>query len=907
MFLCTVATLPLLTFSPLSALAQVVQPTEWTGAVSNDWSDAANWSAGIPDNTLTAVITSVGPVNDPKIGSSVSADVVRIWIDQGNDLTVSDGGTLIVSDLISIGRSAQINDPSGALSVLAGGTVEANRIFLGDGINGGSTEVSGVGSTLTAHLADIGAGLNDVRFVVGGWGDGDLTVSDGGVVSAGGTGLLELGNNFLGRAATGTLKIGEGGLAGNINASEIRFNTATSSIVANFTDELILSSVISGSGSLYQEGSGKLTLTGMNTYTGGTDISSGATLQIGDGGTAGSISDNVHNDGTLIFNRSDDLTYAGEITGAGTAEFVQAGTGSLKLTGDSSAFAGSTVVQHGSLIVGDNFGAGRLGGDVSVLSGARLGGSGTIGASGSLVNIGSGATLAAGNSIGTLSVAGNLALDAGSLFEVEVNNGGNVAGVNNDTTSVAGDVTISSGSTVRVLAENRTDDGSTYAPNTSYTILSYSGTRSGTFNSTVDENFAFLDASLDYSANAVLLNLTRNDITFVDVSKTPNQSAVANALAAFDTTSDVYQRMMGLTEDEARTAYDGMSGEIHAAGQYMSFGSLNLFGSTLGSRTSVDRNRVAAPTGGSALGYVSTASAVSAATAAINAVDHTALAPVSSYWFSPIGGRGSVNGDGNGADFDWSAAGVATGYETVLPTDSGNLTVGFGMGYLASWSDSNARQSSSDSQGGYLGFYADWVNGPLTVSGQVAYGLSRVSTSRDINIGGLVTNAEADYWSHNFGLRLETSYALMLSEGLTVSPIATLSVAWSGHGGFNENGAGALSAQVSSDRNWRVDTGLGFEMAHQTILEDGGALKASGRVLWGHRVGSMASDATITLAGGGAPFQISAAEADRDRLLVGAGLAYNPSDRMTLSLDYAGEFGEATDNHSGKIGIKVAF
>ena len=62
--------------------------------------------------------------------------------------------------------------------------------------------------------------------------------------------------------------------------------------------------VISGTGSLVQLGSGALTLTGNNTYSGGTTISAG-TLQIGNGGTSGSITGNVTDNGTLAFDRSD--------------------------------------------------------------------------------------------------------------------------------------------------------------------------------------------------------------------------------------------------------------------------------------------------------------------------------------------------------------------------------------------------------------------------------------------------------------------------------------------------------------------------------------------------------------------------------------------------------------------------
>ena len=50
-------------------------------------------------------------------------------------------------------------------------------------------------------------------------------------------------------------------------------------------------------------------LSGANTYTGGTSIASGATLQMGDGGTGGTIVGNIADAGTLAFNYSSPTTF----------------------------------------------------------------------------------------------------------------------------------------------------------------------------------------------------------------------------------------------------------------------------------------------------------------------------------------------------------------------------------------------------------------------------------------------------------------------------------------------------------------------------------------------------------------------------------------------------------------------
>jgi fibronectin-binding autotransporter adhesin len=57
-------------------------------------------------------------------------------------------------------------------------------------------------------------------------------------------------------------------------------------------------------------------LSGDNTYTGGTTIS-GGTLQIGNGGTTGSIVGDVADRTNLTFNRSNDLVFVGNVTGVG--------------------------------------------------------------------------------------------------------------------------------------------------------------------------------------------------------------------------------------------------------------------------------------------------------------------------------------------------------------------------------------------------------------------------------------------------------------------------------------------------------------------------------------------------------------------------------------------------------------
>src|SRR5205807_473705 len=85
----------------------------------------------------------------------------------------------------------------------------------------------------------------------------------------------------------------------------------------------VFSGIISELGAVTKAGTGTFTLTGSNSYTGVTTVTSG-TLQIGNGGTTGSLgSGGVTDNSSLVFNRSDSLSVNNVIGGSGV--LVQAG------------------------------------------------------------------------------------------------------------------------------------------------------------------------------------------------------------------------------------------------------------------------------------------------------------------------------------------------------------------------------------------------------------------------------------------------------------------------------------------------------------------------------------------------------------------------------------------------------
>lgn len=299
---------------------------------------------------------------------------------------------------------------------------------IGTIVGGAGGAAGGGGSTAGASGAgvNLAAGFNvltNIGTITGGAGNGGAAgtgvIANGAVIVNGGTisgGLfsdgvtraaairfngtnntlqLVTGSNIIGNldvAAGAAAKIAAG-TAGLSLSNNITLGDATSRVTLDSTTtNLVVSGVISGAGSVGVTGSRTITLTGDNTYTGTTTITTG-TLQIGNGGTTGSVAGGIVNNGTLAFNRSDAVTYASTISGSGN--LVQAGAGTLTISG-TAGHAGTTTINAGTL---------------------ALSGAGSIAASSGVVNNGtfdiSGTT--SGASINALTGTGTVALGSRTL------------------------------------------------------------------------------------------------------------------------------------------------------------------------------------------------------------------------------------------------------------------------------------------------------------------------------------------------------------------------------------------------------------------------------------------------------------------------------------------------------------
>ncbi|MFH1496376.1 MAG: autotransporter-associated beta strand repeat-containing protein [Verrucomicrobiota bacterium] len=202
--------------------------------------------------------------------------------------------------------------------------------------------------------------------------------------------------------------------------------------------------IVAGTGSLIKSGAGTLTLSGANTYSGGTTVSAGTLL-----GTSASLQGDIVNHAALAFDQAATGTYAGVISGSGAV--TKSGAGNLTLSG-ANTFTGTAAVSAGTLTlsggsaladtaavsladaagatlaladsetIGSLSGGGSTGGDVSLGANTLTVGSGdyagAISGSGSLVKDTAGTLALSGANTyfgGTTVSAGTLQGDSASL------------------------------------------------------------------------------------------------------------------------------------------------------------------------------------------------------------------------------------------------------------------------------------------------------------------------------------------------------------------------------------------------------------------------------------------------------------------------------------------------------------
>ena len=284
-------------------------------------------NGGASDATLTLNLQTIGgpPSGD---ATSVFAGILQDGSSGKLGLTMTGNGTLTLS----------ADNTYTGLTTLSGGT-----LFIGTGGTTGSILGAG-GITNNAALVFNRSGAYGYSGNI--TGSGTTQITGGGALTLTGS-LGSTGGTTIN--ATNTLNVGNGGAGGSVSGDildngALKFNTNSTG--------LVVSGSITGAGTL-ENIAGVTILTGTNNFGSGSSTTiTGGTLQIGNGGTTGSITGNILDNGVLAFDRSDNSTFAGNISGSGLVLINMSSPTAVKTLSGSNNYGGGVTVAQGVLALG---------------------------------------------------------------------------------------------------------------------------------------------------------------------------------------------------------------------------------------------------------------------------------------------------------------------------------------------------------------------------------------------------------------------------------------------------------------------------------------------------------------------------------------------------------------------------
>jgi len=414
-------------------------------------------------------------LNDPNANRLTYADGANIGEIKGNGiLTLS--GTLNAGFNNSDTTLSGVISGTGNFSKRGTGTLTmtADNLYTGTtSINGGGALQLGDGGTSGSLTGPITIGNNNTLIYNRSDHASYSNIGGGGKVEVLGSGTLTLlgDHTNLSRAtATNGILVITRDDSGPLSIVDRITSNSETHLVKHGNWLNSYDGVISGSGSVLFDGGqkeSKFRLSKNQTYTGGTRIEKG-TLYLGVNNAGGWVEGDIINNGFVRFNRSDDKTFPGLISGTGGLEKHQ--TSTITLTADNT-YQGATSISGGTLRIDGSIASGN----VSVGGAGTLEGNGTIG--GAVTSAG---TISPGSSAGTLTVTNDVTITGDYLAEID--------GTNSDLLDVSGNLDISSATLdIDVLAGGATEQV--------YLIASY-GSLTGTFSSVQNLPAGF---QLDYA------------------------------------------------------------------------------------------------------------------------------------------------------------------------------------------------------------------------------------------------------------------------------------------------------------------------------------------------------------------------------------------------------------------------
>ncbi len=813
-------------------------------------------------------------VNFAGAGTSILSAATGTTLTLGSRLEFGGGntaqfGTATDTGTVVVGPGSFTISPTANIAV-GGGTLQAAT---------GETRLSSLTFTAASTTVNAGAVLDF---------NGTATSSSGGVQNLLGAGTVRLGSN-----ASSVLRIGSGNFAGGITGAG---GIDVTDVATTADGTLILSG------------------TGLNTYTGATNIQDGNTLRGGaanafsalsahvlaTGGTldlgglnqtigslagSGVVTSSVAGAATLTAGGNNtSTTFNGTLQdGAGTIGFTKTGTGTQIFDGTNKTYSGDTNVNGGSLLVNTTL----------TQSNTFVNAGGTFGGTGVVQNVTvNGGVFAPGNGTpgSQMTVNGNLDFSGGGIYRVRLDPATVSSAI------VNGAATLSNG-----VVQAQFAPGS-YAAR-QYTILSASGGLGGTQFAGVTGNPAGFATALAYQGNDVTLNLTAQ-LGFGAGSLATSQQNVANTLNTYFNNGGAlppqFVTLFGLTGESLRNGLGQTSGEPSASVSTSTFMAWNSFFNMIfdpfaQNRGGFDAYAAVSPRGDLKSGMVT------------KAPEAPAVAdPFAARWRVWGGGYGgSATTDGNAQtgshDTTSRAYAFAAGADHWLAPDT---LVGFALagGGTSFGLDQGLGGGTSDMFQASIYARQNW--GAAYLMGAFGYGWQDFTLNRTVSIAG-TDKLEADFNASTLAGRAEGGWRFG-GPMAGITPYAALQVASLNLPGYTERAtsggnAFALSYAGRTDTQTRSEFGARFDYA---VPIQAALLTLRGRAAWAHDYNTDRIANAGFLALPGTAFTVYGAQPDADSLLVSAGAEFAFLNGFSIAGSFEGEFSGNTQSYAGKGAIR---
>jgi autotransporter-associated beta strand protein len=853
-------------------------------AISDVWSiDPADYLAGSGDTVGDHTIGIGFDLGNLSSGNDVVFEYSYVVSADANDLDIGKvvwkGETNSEWDEATNWDPQEVPTDGSPVNIASTGNANINHNVTGNtysgwDFNSGSAQVTVQGNDVT--LADSASVVNNSShqqsFEVALISEGDLIINSG----SGGLAIhdVQVANNHVLELNSGTAS--NTVVAGEISGSNITINTT---------------------------GSGSVSLTGENSFSGNTTITSG-TLRLagGDNRLPTSTTLTNHSGGTLqiddvsqslamisgggsyVLNSGTLAVQSGSISGTvgGAGTLIHNGSGTFTISGDFSHADSQLIAGAGTMNV-----SGQIAGQTTVADGAKLSGIGTF--SGGL-HLQSGSLHTPGNSIGTVNT-NDYTVDSGATLEVEIDADGN-----SDLISDSGTVTINGG-TVEVKPDGGVDP-SLFEVGDEYTFIHSANPIEGTgFDQVTNVGFDFPVAVMIRELNDYKLRL----LGFHFLSYTPNQKAVGEWLddramdgSANSGLTDAMAAVGGLESfADMRQALDQLDGELHPT--------LSLAGIQVTDMFYLRMSHMMRPTGRSLQ------------------TPQVAVSQEQGSWIvrgqSPEGlwgggvfgyGIGGVTAtDGNAHGFNLSTGGTTAIIERQADsfTDIG-LFFDYAHSNLALRGLNDASSIDTYRWGGYV--TRDSVAGYWNLLGTMGY--DAYDTLRAVNFGSgssqLSETLQADYDGWQGGVCLERGWHLHPTSSLLIQPFVAMQYLYQHANHVTENGGGAISGNLEANdlNSLRTRVGLSASLYHFRQ----GALSFD--TVWTHELLSETTalvDNRLAGATGTNTFLVSGVDLGRDWVNLGPSLEWNLRENTKLWAAYALNFNDNQVFHSGGGGVAV--